>query len=292
MAKRFTETDKWKKEWYRKLGSKWRDIWTFLLDNCDNAGIWDIDIDALKFYTGASIDLSELLQKFEDRLEVGLNNKLKIIPFIEFQYGKVLSQSNNAHRSALSKLDKYQGLPRGCPGAPSGPQDKDKDKDMDMDQEKDKERRRKKETKKDTAKEDADALFAQIYKAYPRREGRKAGRRVFNSIEDAEKYKQLVVAVNNYAQLIAQQKTEMKYVKQFSTFMNNWEDYIEKPDSDSDLFAKRMESGGILLPGTPAYKKFVEESWISSQEADRKARSSWDPEFAHYAEVLQNGNAV
>ena len=44
MAKRFTDTDKWKKKWFRELKPISKCFWSYLLDNCNHAGIWEVDI--------------------------------------------------------------------------------------------------------------------------------------------------------------------------------------------------------------------------------------------------------
>ena len=45
MAKRFVDTGRWGKVWFRKLGSQGRDVWNFITDNCDAAGVWEIDLE-------------------------------------------------------------------------------------------------------------------------------------------------------------------------------------------------------------------------------------------------------
>ena len=49
MAKRFTDTEKWKDEWYTELSSDYKIIWQYLLDTCDNAGIYKRNIKLLNY---------------------------------------------------------------------------------------------------------------------------------------------------------------------------------------------------------------------------------------------------
>lgn len=149
MAKRFTETEKWKKEWYRKLGSNWRDIWQYLLDNCDHAGVWEISLENITHFTGQTITLDELIYKFGERIKIISDTKLHITTFIDFQYKGQLNPKNSVHYSVLKILSSNQikwapkPLPSPCLGATIGATigatDKDKEKDQVMDKEKDQE---------------------------------------------------------------------------------------------------------------------------------------------------------
>jgi len=45
MAKRFTDTDKWKKTFIRTMKAPYKLLWLYILDECDHAGIWQVDFD-------------------------------------------------------------------------------------------------------------------------------------------------------------------------------------------------------------------------------------------------------
>lgn len=152
MAKRFTDTDKWGKSWFRKLSPKMKLIWFYLLDNCDIAGFWDIDLEAMSFMIGDTISLKDL-ESFEDRLVI-FGDKLHLKGFTKFQYGE-LNEKNRVHKSVLEKLKKSEISPllgplnseegpSGKKEAPyfstEGAKDKDKDKDKEKDKDKDKEK--------------------------------------------------------------------------------------------------------------------------------------------------------
>ena len=49
MAKRMSETEKWKDPWFEGLSKDFKLIWLYLLDDCDNAGIWQMSIRRLNF---------------------------------------------------------------------------------------------------------------------------------------------------------------------------------------------------------------------------------------------------
>lgn len=143
MAKRFTDTTIWERAWFRQLSPKMKTTWRFLLDRCDHAGIWQIDMDLMAFYIGESVTLEEILESFGDRVSP-LGDKIFIPAFVEFQYGE-LNPANRVHASAIAILKKqgaYKALASPMQGAKDKDKDKDKEKDMDkvMDKEKEKEK--------------------------------------------------------------------------------------------------------------------------------------------------------
>lgn len=149
MAKRFTDSDKWKKQWFRCLPPTWKCFWIYVCDNCDHAGIWDVDLDLASFQIGAKLEaskVSEILGK--QILEISNGKKWFIVDFIEFQYGE-LKPNNNAHSSVINILTRFGLLdfylnrnnlaPHEPLTSPSrGALDMDMDMDMEMDMEKEK----------------------------------------------------------------------------------------------------------------------------------------------------------
>jgi hypothetical protein len=47
MSKRFTDTEKWKDDWFLSLSNDYRIVWQWLLDNCNHAGICKPSINLL-----------------------------------------------------------------------------------------------------------------------------------------------------------------------------------------------------------------------------------------------------
>lgn len=144
MAKRFTDTDKWKRPWYRNLPPAMRELWSYILDNCDHAGVWVEDLQ------GASLLLALPLTRTDYETFLGPKfvrvapDKVFIPSFIEFQYGS-LNESNRAHRSVINLLARLNinpsTLEKEAPSKPlvspsQGAKDKDKDQDKDKDKEK------------------------------------------------------------------------------------------------------------------------------------------------------------
>lgn len=87
MPKRFTDTEKWKDEWYLSLTNDNRIVWQYLLDNCSTAGVLKKNYKLLNFCCNTNLTEKELLEIFAER--VFIYEKFIFIPkFIKFQYPK------------------------------------------------------------------------------------------------------------------------------------------------------------------------------------------------------------
>ena len=90
---------------------------------------------------------------------------------------------------------------------------------------------RMKEKEKEQEKETETEIifdFGLVYDLYPRKQGKQNGlKKCLKEIKTQEKYDNLLKAVKNYKLETDQNNTEQKYIKQFSTFMGCWEDYVE-----------------------------------------------------------------
>ena len=107
MAKRFTDTDKWKKGWFKQLNPKQRLFWLYVLDDCSAAGIWDVDLEVAGIRIGEPINSDEAVEVLgKDVVWFDNNEKIFIPKFIDFQYG-VLNENSRPHASVIKMLDKY-----------------------------------------------------------------------------------------------------------------------------------------------------------------------------------------
>ena len=138
MAKRFTDTEKWKKPFIKKLPLKYKLLWFYILDDCNHAGIWDIDLEIASLRISAKFLKEDCEKALKDKIQVFDNGeKWFIKDFIDFQYGE-LSEKNRAHKSVLLLLNKYnlafvnKPLISPLQGAKDKDKDKYKDKDKDI----------------------------------------------------------------------------------------------------------------------------------------------------------------
>lgn len=104
MAKRFVDTKIWDKAWFRKLSSKNKLFWIYLLTKCDHAGIWDADWEAVEFLIGEWVDFEELPNEITSKMQYIKGDDQYFIPaFIEFQYGS-LRENSKPHLSVIKRL--------------------------------------------------------------------------------------------------------------------------------------------------------------------------------------------
>lgn len=140
MAKRFTDTDKWKKPFLRSMKAPYKLLWIYILDECDHAGIWQVDFEVAQIKTGEKLNKKTAIEFFGNRvLEFDGGNKWFVFDFIEFQYG-TLNPLNRAHNSVITILNKYQIDWKNKPLTSTLQDAKEKDMDKDMDKVKDKEK--------------------------------------------------------------------------------------------------------------------------------------------------------
>lgn len=133
MAKRFTDTEKWKKPFIRSLPTPYKLLWFYILDDCNHAGVWEVDLEVASIRIGEPLSELYALEVFGDRVQKISENKWFLADFIFFQYGD-LNEKNRLHLSVLQILNKYQIKP--LRSSLEGAKDKDKDKDKVKDKDK------------------------------------------------------------------------------------------------------------------------------------------------------------
>ena len=104
MAKRFTDTDKWKDEWWGSLSNDYRMIWLYLIDSCSIAGIWKKDFRGLNFNCNTSIDEKQFFEIFGSRL-IDRGNFYFIPKFLRFQCPRGLNSNKPAILSIVKEIE-------------------------------------------------------------------------------------------------------------------------------------------------------------------------------------------
>jgi hypothetical protein len=109
MAKRFTDTEKWKKPFIRSLKAPYKLLWLYICDDCDHSGIWQVDIEVAEIRIGEKLDGKKAIQLFGDKIiPLDKGSKWFIPSFIEFQYPSGLNENNKAHTGVIKNLERYK----------------------------------------------------------------------------------------------------------------------------------------------------------------------------------------
>jgi hypothetical protein len=105
-TKRMTDAEKWKDPFFEELTNDYKLIWLFLLDDCDNAGVWHKSIKRLNYNCNTNEIESTILTVLRDRVFQISADKWFIPKFLPFQYGiDWINSKNKAVVSAKTKLE-------------------------------------------------------------------------------------------------------------------------------------------------------------------------------------------
>lgn len=108
--KRFSETEKWTKDvWFCNLEPRYKLFWLFLIDNCDNVGVWEVNLRTANFMIGYEYSIESLLKNLSDKVHVFDDGKSWWVKsFIGFQHGKLNPESTSKPvQSYLMLLEKH-----------------------------------------------------------------------------------------------------------------------------------------------------------------------------------------
>lgn len=252
MAKRLTETGKWRDPWFFKLGPIDKLIWTYLCDNCDHAGIWNVNQDIARLEIGIDQDIDH--NRFGGRVVVLGPEKWFLPKFVQFQYG-VLNPAIRAHKSVIDRLEKERvskGLANPLMNSVNplqGVTDKDKDKDKDI---------------KGVVGGRCDprlgvytAPFLEFWTAYPpcpNRGSKSAAAEAWNSVQPSAGMLDVIIgAVANHKHLPDWKKDDGKWIPSAARWLSErrWE--MEIPHQETPLdFPNQCRKCRIVHPPTAA----------------------------------------
>jgi len=104
MAKRLTDSTKWNDSWFTELPIDMKLVWIYILDMCDHAGVYKVNLKLLKFQTGTERSEDEIIDYLKDRIYPTDNDKWFIPKFITFQYKNFFTSKTPAIKSARELL--------------------------------------------------------------------------------------------------------------------------------------------------------------------------------------------
>jgi len=105
MAKRFTDTEKWKDEWFLELEPLMKILWLYILDTCDHAGVWKVNFKLASYSIGTALDRQSAINALGTRINIISLDKWHVPKFITYQQKGLLNPANNAHRGVLNLLE-------------------------------------------------------------------------------------------------------------------------------------------------------------------------------------------
>lgn len=112
MAKRLTDTTKWTNKAFRAMPDKIKIFYLYVLDNCDNAGVFRYDLDLVGYTLNNAYTKKELVSALEGRVVFVGDDKLVIRNYIAFQNGDVFDSKSRFAASIRSTLNSHGLLSR------------------------------------------------------------------------------------------------------------------------------------------------------------------------------------
>ena len=106
VKKRFSDILKWEKEWFLSLEINDKLVWLYLLDNCDEAGLWNVNWRLCSMLT--SVPLTECPKALKHQIVKTNHDKVVYIKdFMEFQYPDYLSKKSSMIIMCINRLISY-----------------------------------------------------------------------------------------------------------------------------------------------------------------------------------------
>lgn len=133
MAKRFTDTQIWEKEWFMALNPRLKCLWRYLTERCDQSGVWEPNWQLASIYIGEKVSQVDLVA-FGKHIEILESGKVFIPDFINFQYGR-LSESSPAHNPVFRAIEKNRLSNRLFNRVSNTLKEKEKEKEEDKEEE-------------------------------------------------------------------------------------------------------------------------------------------------------------
>lgn len=137
MAKRFTDSTKWSDIWFSELDTEQKLAYIYILDSCDQVGVWHPNFKLADFQLGFITDWNKFKRTLSDsRVFVMPNGNWWIKKFCGFQYGTLSEVSKSPTIIFYVNLLKKHSLWIPYIEGIDTPKEKDKDKDKGKDKEK------------------------------------------------------------------------------------------------------------------------------------------------------------
>lgn len=164
----------------------------------------------------------------------------------------LLKIKNNDFKKTRSKPD--QKLPKN--------KEKEKEKEYSLKKLEKKDFPKKTAAKKPSTKKPKDLAepFLEAYSLYPRKIERSTAYRTWIKISDGSENPQgLIQAIKNYSEYVSLQNKEKEHIKHFSTFLNQYEDYLDKDWIVHELEALKINKKDLQSGDKNIYRKPIKD---------------------------------
>jgi hypothetical protein len=225
MAKRFTDSKKWRNEWFRTLPLKAKLAWVYLCDECESHGVIKMDYGLASFQLDFKIDRLILSEWFRDKLHFMNDENILIVQFFEFQYGES-KDSWSAKYRAKEKLEamgfSIENNKLIIPPSHSTPTVVDGGATCLI---------RVRVNKKEESEEKTNSDFEAFYSLYPRKVKRTAADKAYRrEIRAGASHDEIINVLGAYKTFCAKEKKEDRFIVHPSTFLGEWNDWA-RPDA-------------------------------------------------------------
>lgn len=261
MAKRFTDTDKWKRPWFDQLDIKGKLVWLYILDQCDHCGVWPANFKLLSTQVGFRVTRYQFEAWLSGKIKPFDGDKYFIPSFVTFQQGQ-LSETKNAHKPIFAFLAKTgfkideEMMASGCHQDPilMGPSigigiGKGEEGESEG-----------KRTKFD---------FESLYQAYPRKEGKAEGMtRLEKRIKSQDEFDSFAKAVRKYASICKLEGRDKKFQLKWSSFVGaeGGERWLDYADSSATPAPSPLPDGVVTPPSQSSFQS--EASQLHGQASE------------------------
>ncbi len=111
MSKRLTDSAKYQHPWFRKLPGNYKLAFYALLDLCDCAGVWRVDLEDLEYRLKAgTYDWQDFLAQMDGRIVPIDGDRWQIRDYIAFQYGTLNPTGKNRVHASVIKALRSHGI--------------------------------------------------------------------------------------------------------------------------------------------------------------------------------------
>ena len=212
MANRFTAPEKWVDPWFCGLDNQDKLFWIYICDNCDHAGIWQVNWPLVKFHIK---DFEFDKNIFNGRIEIINESTWFLKKFVLFQQ-KVsslenLNPLNKCHLSIINILKSKEIIkPLSSPlqGACKGS-------------------RYSIGNSKVIVRGGMGGKFEEVWDKYPNKVGKNAAQRHFEATVKTEKdFLDIQTALENY---LVSERVKKGFVQNGSTWFNDWQGWLSQP---------------------------------------------------------------